>query len=128
MHGIDDFIFYVTSAEPLDLDECFSNINYIGKLDSEKYSEMILFCDVVLILSYYETICLPIFEALSVNKAALVYQRDYVNFFFKKFGPIYGLTTFSDVDDLKVKLGSLKRDGDIRNNMDPRILLGEWDF
>ncbi|RZP98126.1 glycosyltransferase family 1 protein [Vibrio vulnificus] len=127
-YGFSEIEFNVTAPPPNNSLGSFSNVKFLGKLSKEEYIEQLLLSNAVLVLSFYETVCLPIFEALSVGKLALVYERDYVKSFFDDFGEIKGLMTFIDIDDFKDKLESLEG---LKNNhykINPEILIGNWEF
>lgn len=127
-YGLYNVEFNLTAPKPNNLSCVFPNVNYIGQLSKEDYTEQLLLSNAVLVLSLYETVCLPIFEALSVGRLALVYEREYVKEFFNDFGEIKGLITFSDIEQLKIKLDSLGQECIQSYNINPRILEGNWDF
>lgn len=127
-YGFNEIEFNVTAPHPNNSLGLFPNVKYLGRLNKEQYIEQLFLSDAVLVLSLYETVCLPIFEALSAGKLALAYERDYVNYFFDDFGEIKGLLTFADIDDLKIKLSSLEELKNEYYKVNPEILIGNWEF
>lgn len=74
----DDVIFKVTTESLGDRFDLLPNIICLGYLETEDYLNVLSSCDAVLITSLVETVCLPIFEAVSLGKIALVYEQDYI--------------------------------------------------
>ncbi|MFA0518960.1 glycosyltransferase [Vibrio sp. 10N.222.55.E8] len=74
----DDLTFKVTTESLGDRFDLLPNISCLGYLEPEDYLKELSGCDAVLITSVVETVCLPIFEAVSLGKIALVYEQDYI--------------------------------------------------
>ncbi|AUI85127.1 hypothetical protein BS333_01295 [Vibrio azureus] len=126
--GFHNVVFFITSPEPLDINLFRENIKYVGKLDKESYNTQLIQSDAVLILSLFETVCLPIFEALSINRQAIVYEREYINSLNKEFGGIDGLITFKNVDDLCGIFSRLAKNKSVPFRADKNYFTGNWGF
>lgn len=84
------------------------NITACGVLTRNKFIKLISLSNGVLITSDYETLCLPIFEALLKNKAAFVLNRKYVKGLIDLFGNINGLFLFSNIQELTFQIEKSK--------------------
>ncbi|MGR5519474.1 hypothetical protein [Vibrio sp. PNB22_4_2] len=80
------------------------NVIYVGSKNRSEILSLIKGADGVLITSSVETVCLPIFEAISLGKVAYVYRQPYVNGIKKAFDNIHGLVDFSNIDDFQNNL------------------------
>lgn len=116
--------FLVTTDKlPKDVPENVIAINSLSKSD---FVYAIKLSDGVLITSEYETLCLPIFEALQMNKPAFVLQRDYVDGLISMFGSIEGLLLFTEIDSLNKQIESSKLID--KNFAKAKYSIGQWDF
>lgn len=116
--------FLVTTDNlPKNLPENLLAIKSLSKADFVYAIEL---SDGVLITSEYETLCLPIFEALQKNKPAFVLQRDYVNGLTSLFGSIEGLLLFTKIDSLKKQIEFSKFID--KNFAKAKYSIGQWDF
>lgn len=119
--------FIVTAESKIGIE----NMEFVGKVGTAEYDKLLDSCDAVMVLSYYETVGLPIFEALSVKKYAIVYQQGYVNSFYCMFGNLDGLLLFSTIDELKNSVRSLGLISSKINNESKsksKFVTGNWEF
>lgn len=120
------FRYFVTASIP---NNDFYNdevIKFLGKLSHDQFLEKIKFYDGLLILSETETVCLPIFEALSTNTPVFILDKGYIRGLEDEFGVIDGLYKFKDFKSLisAVELSFL----DSKNYFRDEYLIGKWDF
>lgn len=116
--------FYVTTdALPAGLPK---NVRACGILARDDFVSLINISDGVIITSEYETLCLPIFEALQQDKPAFVLKRNYVRGLKMSFGDIDGLFIFTDSSTLYNQIESSKLMN--RKFARAKYSLGQWDF
>ncbi|MCE7639644.1 hypothetical protein LZT07_20245 [Vibrio fluvialis] len=77
-----------------------SNYHSIGYKSRSDWLRLLKCCDGVIVTSLYETICLPIFESIVLNKISLVLKADYIDGLLETFGCIDNLFVFESVDEL----------------------------
>lgn len=119
-----DITFYVTTdLLPL---ETPVNVIACGSLSKEEFVALIGETDGVIITSEYETLCLPIFEAIQQDKPAFVLNRDYVKGLNMTFGDIDGLFVFNNFSSLYSQIESAKLTN--RKFSKAKYSLGQWDF
>lgn len=108
-------------------DICLENVFFIGYQAQEEIYKIIRMSNGVLISSYFETICLPIFESLTLNRPAFVLDRDYISSLESQFNGLNGLLKFSDVNDLCLKFEDIKKYSK-HDFFDNKLMKGQWDF
>lgn len=103
-----------------------SNIFLIKSLSKNDFLQLVKLSDGVIITSEYETLCLPIFEALQHNKPAFVLSRDYVEGLYLMFGDIEGVFRFSDVNSLNEQINISKLS--VQKFKKAEYSIGQWNF
>jgi len=117
-------LFYITSDTlPCNLPD---NIISCGSLSRDDFIALIGVSDGVIITSEYETLCLPIFEALLQDKPAFVLSRDYVEGLQNTFGNMEGLLVFNDYHSLYNQIKSSKLINKKFSKLE--YSQGQWDF
>lgn len=102
------------------------NVIPVGNLPRDEYIRLVSQSNGVLILSSAETISLPIFEAVSLNKPAFVLSMPYVKGLNEMFGSIDGLFEFSSSEELIMKINSESFGG--KKYGSKSFIGGCWDF
>ncbi|MGF1889969.1 hypothetical protein L4D18_00570 [Vibrio campbellii] len=122
-----DVDFLVTSDFPTDVSfKLNERIKFLGKLGREEYIESLLLSDAVLVLSEHETVGLPIFESIYLNKPAFVLKRDYILSIMSSFKGVNGIYLFDDYKGLKSHLDNLCNYEFGRNSS--KVFCGDWSF
>ncbi len=118
-----NYLFIVTSEGINDID----NVYFSGKLSRENFRNLVSLSDGLLVLSKLETVCLPIFEALSQSKPVFCYEADYVVELKSMFPNVESFFTFSTNEGFfsLVDNDSVFK-APIRN--DRCYLLGDWNI
>lgn len=80
--------------------------HFIGRLGRGELLSLMSQSDGVLITSYVETVCLPIFEAIALKKRAYVYRQPYIKGIRDAFPNIEGLVEFGTVEELATELAN----------------------
>jgi hypothetical protein len=75
------------------------NLIFVGKQPRDELLAHIAESDGVLITSIYETVCIPIFEALSFSRNAIVLSRPYVDGIKEMFPDLNGVLEFKSEHD-----------------------------
>ncbi|EKY4202498.1 hypothetical protein WKW66_12110 [Vibrio alginolyticus] len=123
----DDVDFLITSEFPADPSfKLNERIKFLGKLGRKEYIENLLLSDAVLVLSEHETVGLPIFESIYLNKPAFVLKRDYILSIMSVFKGINGIYLFDDYKGLTSHLDKLYTYEFERNSN--KIFCGDWSF
>lgn len=119
-------LFVVTAPTPVDERYFLDNLYYIGYLSRPRFISLLEASDGVLITSKCETVCLPIFEALIVNRPAFVLDSDYIHGLKDMFGHIDGMYSFHESHDFVKVL--LKSELTSKCFFNPIYSSGNWDF
>ncbi|EOW9102544.1 hypothetical protein ACN1SX_002131 [Vibrio cholerae] len=90
--------FRVTS-EPNSSMDFPENIKFIGRLSRNDFLRELANSDGLLNVSTSETLCLPIFESICMNKPSIVFKADYLSGLYEHFPTIDGLFVFSNINE-----------------------------
>lgn len=102
------------------------NIIFIGKLSRNDFLLEIVNSDGLLNASTNETLCLPIFESICLNKPAIVLNADYLSGLYSQFSTINGLFVFDDINGACNLLESVNFKS---NELEKyKYMKGNWDF
>jgi hypothetical protein len=126
-----DLKFYICSDGNESLKRDFENLKFLGKLEQSEFYSLINNSVGVLVTSLEETLCLPIFESIALNKNVFVYERPYVS------GVLSVLKNY-EINENRVSLFSSKEDflsvfesnslKQGKSDICPDFLTGQWDF
>lgn len=102
------------------------NIKFIGPLTREDFLNEVANSSGVLNVSTNETLCLPIFESICLNKPAFVLNADFLSGLYSHFSEINGLYVFNDVTSACCLLESFNMDSNIYSKQ--IYIDGYWDI
>ncbi|ABM02632.1 hypothetical protein Ping_0788 [Psychromonas ingrahamii 37] len=103
-----------------------ANIKATGHLSRGDFLLLIYNNDGILVSSEFETLCLPIFESLQLNRPAFVLEKEYVKGLKSTFGEIEGLFLYEDSDELYNHILSTRNKENIFFR--DKYSIGRWEF
>lgn len=117
--------FILTCSNLQDRINLPSNIIFINNVSHTRFLNILSMSEGVIITSTVETVCLPIFEALSLGKKAYVYNAEY----------LHGLHHFLDGSEHTFIfnepiefLNSIHKNTEISFNKNKSFISGNWEF
>ncbi|EIZ1006380.1 glycosyltransferase [Vibrio vulnificus] len=126
--------FYVCSDDFNDIFKDIANLKFVGRMSQKNFYNLLSHSSGVLICSLEETLCLPIFEAIALNKRVFVYERPYLSGVFdvlnKHINIDVEINTFQSIESFFEALDSSPSFCDFENiiAIDSSYILGQWDF
>ncbi|MGR2836005.1 hypothetical protein ABMX86_20935 [Vibrio vulnificus] len=126
--------FYVCSDDCDGIFKDITNLKFVGRKRQKDFYNLISRSSGVLICSLEETLCLPIFEAIALNKRVFVYERPYLSGVFdvlnKHIDFNVEINTFQTIESFFEALDSTDscsyEEDEIK--IDSSYILGQWDF
>ncbi|MDX7872780.1 glycosyltransferase family protein [Aeromonas caviae] len=130
-----DFLFQLASKlndvhffVPADSDVNYvrKNISFLGPMKQKDFINLLGCSDGVIVTSTLETVCLPIFEAVNLNKPAFVLNQPYLDGIFDAFPKIKGLQVFNTINEAVDIINNIDGNHSFKNDMD--FFFGNWEF
>ncbi|HIF9474868.1 TPA: hypothetical protein ACX6SG_003419 [Photobacterium damselae] len=111
----------------VEISGCPENIIFVGSKCRDDFISLLKFSNGVLITSFYETLCLPIFEAICLEKKVYVLQREYLVGVENVCDLTNWLFKFNNSDEF-VFLYEINKVKEINNIPDFDFHTGDWSF
>lgn len=118
-----DYDISVT-AEQINEYEYPLNIKFVSNLSKSDFEKLLNEVHLVFVCSTFETLALPIFEALLTNTHVLVFRRDYITHIIKQFDIEEGITTYDEVKS--INLNAICVNKFVYNK--EKIIKSNWNF
>lgn len=125
--GCSDVNFMVTVESLGSEFELLPNIKCVGYLDADDYLSELSACDAILITSLVETVCLPIFEAVSLGKVALVYEQNYIKDIISYHGEVRNINTFRNKKEFLAIISNFELQENYYNH-NSSLYRSDWTF
>ncbi|MGR5322127.1 hypothetical protein [Vibrio sp. DNB22_19_1] len=122
--------FLVTTLNTVGYADLPSNIVFVKSLSHDNFLKLLSVSDGVVVTSTIETVCLPIFEALSMGKHAYVFKAEYLHGLHELLDGVEHISIFNDaIEFLNSVHKSTKIDFNKSNfNKSNEFISGNWEF